>query len=580
VVTATASGVVALRPGLEVLIEGSARIVEEVSPVSGTVMLQGPYGPEQWGIGRLLGQMRPGPGGEGCGGQRASLDDLSKVEVERLRVRVAHALEAATGFRSGDPARLAPGEPRPEYDPACTTKQQRYAAKAAELARLRPEEAQLLGVEQTGERTLRRLATACLDGGGLDGCIDRRQVRPSPGHIGIDEEITEAITAVRAECLHRSRVSMRTKERMVHQYVREKYGYDKAIPSYWTLRRVWREWFGPGGGRQRYVRSAEAVDTGAPIVILRPGQVIALDTTPAPVKVRDGVFGDPVTPYITLALDVFTRSIVAFRFTLVSDTSVDVGQVLRDVMVPLPMRPGWGQEMAWPYPGLPATIVAELAGYEVAALPFFCPETVTSDHGSVYKNHHIVEVERALGCDILPARAMRPTDKASVERTFGSIRSLLFEYLLGYTGVDPADRGVDPEADAVFTLGQLEHLTATWTVRVWQNRRLDQHAPPWAPDQRHSPNTLFAASLAKRGFALRMPSAAMYYGLLPKRHVTVHRKRGIKINGLWYDGAALDPYSAPRAGASMRASGNCTSIPATGARCSSKTRPPRRHPCE
>jgi hypothetical protein len=30
-------------------------------------------------------------------------------------------------------------------------------------------------------------------------------------------------------------------------------------------------------------------------------------------------------------------------------------------------------------------VVAELAGYEVAGLPFFPIETVTTDHGSVYK---------------------------------------------------------------------------------------------------------------------------------------------------------------------------------------------------
>jgi hypothetical protein len=39
--------------------------------------------------------------------------------------------------------------------------------------------------------------------------------------------------------------------------------------------------------------------------------------------------------------------------------------------------------MAWPYPGIPGTVVAELAGYEVAGLPFFPVETVTTDHGSV-----------------------------------------------------------------------------------------------------------------------------------------------------------------------------------------------------
>ena len=141
--------------------------------------------------------------------------------------------------------------------------------------------------------------------------------------------------------------------------------------------------------------------------------------------------------------------------------------LLRDVLLPLPMRPDWGDEMEWPYPGVPAALVAEFAGHRVAGLPFFAPETVTSDHGSVYKSHHIVQVARRLGVDLLPARMMRPTDKAACERAFAGIQSLLLEFLLGYQGVDVADRGADPEGDAAWTLAEMGHLLATWIVKVF-----------------------------------------------------------------------------------------------------------------
>ncbi|MFJ1823080.1 hypothetical protein [Streptomyces sp. NPDC088139] len=259
---------------------------------------------------------------------------------------------------------------------------------------------------------------------------------------------------------------MKTKERLIHQFVREKFGPQVRVPHYTTLRKVWLEWFGAEGGRQRYVRCAAAVETGkAKIVVARPGQVVALDTTPLPVKVLDDVFGTPIAVHLTLALDVYSHSLVAFRLTPVSEASVEVAMLLRDVMLPLPMRPDWGEEVEWPYPGVPAALVAEFAGHKVAGLPFFAPETVTSDHGSVYKNHHIVAVARRLGIDLLPARAMRPTDKAACERAFAGIQSLLLEMLLGYRGVDVADRGVDPEGDAVWSLSQMENLLATWIVR-------------------------------------------------------------------------------------------------------------------
>ena len=126
------------------------------------------------------------------------------------------------------------------------------------------------------------------------------------------------------------------------------------------------------------------------------------------------MFGEPVTAWLTLALDLYTHSLVAFRLTLVSDTSVDVAMLLRDVMMPLPLREDWGQDMEWPYPGIPASLVASFAGHKVAALPFFAPKTVTTDHGSVYKNHHLIEVQRVIGAaSSLPGCCARPISRPS-----------------------------------------------------------------------------------------------------------------------------------------------------------------------
>ncbi|MEV1053827.1 hypothetical protein [Streptomyces sp. NPDC049887] len=320
-------------------------------------------------------------------------------------------------------------------------------AKVAELGAMDRREAKLLGLDRVSYRTLIRWDQK-REEHGLVGCADDRWLRESGGHPSITEEVREAIFAVRQETLHRSKVTMRTRERMIHQYVRETFrDREVEVPCYNTLRTVWHEWFGPGGSRQRYVRSGELPEKNGHVLVHRPGQVVALDTTVLPVMVRESVFGEPVKVHLTLAMDVHTHSLCAFRLTLVSDTSVDVAMLLRDVMPPLPMRDDWGEDLEWPYPGLPAAVVAEFAGHKVAGLPFFAPETETTDHGSVYRNHHLVEVERVVGCNILPARVLRPTDRQTVERAFGSIRSLLFEQLPGYTGIDAADRGADPEGD-------------------------------------------------------------------------------------------------------------------------------------
>jgi hypothetical protein len=319
------------------------------------------------------------------GRQRPRGEDLEGHDLDRARIRMAHLLEAETGYRSGSRYWARPGEPKPEYDPERTTLTERRRAKAAELKKLDRQEARQLGLEWVSERTLERMAVRHARHG-LMGLADGRWTPPLRGHRAVTEEVGEAIRAVHAECEHRSALSMKTKERMISRYVQEKFGPGVEVPHYTTLAKVWKEWFGPEGARQRYIRSAAALETGKAIVVItRPGQVVALDTTPLPVKVLDDVFAAAISVHLTLALDAFSHSLVAFRLTPVAESSVEVAMLLRDVLLPLPMRPDWGDEMEWPYPGVPAALVAEFAGHRVAGLPFFAPETVTSDHGSACK---------------------------------------------------------------------------------------------------------------------------------------------------------------------------------------------------
>ncbi|MGW4995434.1 transposase [Streptomyces mirabilis] len=547
-----ARAVLDLSPGAGVVLDGTQWTVERREPQLGRVQLVASDGVRQQVSFRFLANhpdcrpsSRTASAGADRGRQSKTVEDLKKGRRELVELRMAHLLEVATGFRSGDRLRPGPGEPKPEYDPDATTLTGRRRAKVAELRAMDRQQAKLLGLDAVSLHTLIRWETGRRRFG-LIGCADDRWLRESGGHPAVTEEVREAILAVREETLRGAKVSMRTKDRMIRQYVRETFDskdpdtgeapeQSTKVPSYRTLCRVWKEWFGPGGARQRYARSAELPVKNGHVVVHRPGQVVALDTTVLPVMVRDGVFGDPIKPHLTIALDTYTHSLVAFRLTLVSDTAVDVAMLLRDVMMPLPMRADWGDELEWPYPGLPAAVVSEFAGHKVAGLPFFTPETVTTDHGAVYRNHHLVEVQRVLGCNILPSRVLRPQDKAACERAFGTCRQLLFELLTGYTGVDIADRGADPAADAVLTVDEMEHLIATWIVKIWQTRQLGEYAPSWDPDGVHSPNSLFAASFAQAGLAMEIPSPELFYELLPAHYVRIDARRGVKIRGLWYD---------------------------------------------
>lgn len=543
---ATAQGLMQIAPGKRITLNGVEWQVASVEGQFGRLTLADETGRVEvrsfrWLINHPDLRVVRDPQAKGSPGvslQSRSVADLSADQLARARIRAEHVLETATGFRSGHPARARPGEPRPAYDPARTTLTQRRFAKAAEMKAIPPQEAALLGLQGLSARTLERL-TPLSNESLLLACADGRWTRRRVGHWKVTEEIREAIFAVREECKDRARITMASRYRLMHQYMRERFPDfpTTKIPSRFTLAVVWEEWFGSDGARQRYRRTADAAEergVSGRVVVYRPGQVIALDSTPLPVKLRETVFGDAVDATLTLALDLYTHALPAFRLTLKSDTSVDVAMLLRDVMIPLPMREGWGQEMEWPYAGVPADIIAEFAGHRVAALPFFAPETITTDHGGPYRNHDLVEAERELGCTILPARVMRATDKFAVERAFASAQTMLFEHLLGFTGTDVADRGDDPERDAALTLTQAEHAIATWIVQIWQNHKLGEYAPSWGPGEDHSPNTLFAASMLQGGFSLDLPEPSLYYRVLRKHHVMIHPRRGVKILGLWY----------------------------------------------
>ncbi|MFH9349707.1 transposase [Kitasatospora sp. NPDC017646] len=549
-------GLLILTPGVQLELNSGTWTVEEIEPHLGRVVLVAGDGERQRRPLRWL-MNHPGlralpsadaPSRSSSSRRSAVLSDLTDDQLKRARIRAEHVLEAETGYRGGHFSRTLPHEPRPAYDPATTTLSERRRAKSEELQGLVASEAEALGLRFMSERTLRRLSRYSGEDLVL-ACADGRWLRAGGGHPSITEEIREAIFAVREEFLRRSRMSMLARHRLMHQYVHEVFPEFplEDVPGRTAFTAVWREWFGPDGSRQRYVRTAQVAEAGRRMVVHRPGQVVALDSTPLPVKVRESVFGEPVSVVLSLALDLYTHSIVAFRLTLVSDTSVDIAMLLRDVMMPLPMREGWDQDMEWPYPGVPATLVAEFAGHRVAALPFFAPETVTTDHGGPYRNHHIVAAERALGCSILPARTLRAHDKFAVERAFSSIKTLLLEHLLGFTGTDVADRGADPEADAVLTMIQMEHVIATWIVKIWQNRVLGEYAPSWGPGEKHSPNSLFAAAIQQSGLDLEIPDPKLYYKILPAHHVKIHQGRGVKILGLWYYDAVLgeDRFKGP-----------------------------------
>jgi hypothetical protein len=106
----------------------------------------------------------------------AMLAVLPKAERDRVTALQAHLLELTTSYRSGDPARAEPGEPRPEFELRRSV-EDRVAAKAADL-----------GVSQRSVwKYLRRWREQGL------GLVDGRSKRLSNPLAGLDHRIVDAV---------------------------------------------------------------------------------------------------------------------------------------------------------------------------------------------------------------------------------------------------------------------------------------------------------------------------------------------------------------------------------------------------
>ncbi|MFE2729208.1 hypothetical protein [Kitasatospora sp. NPDC059327] len=238
-----------LAPGNELIIDGAEWMVETFEPQVGKVVLVPADGPS-WHT--SVRELMP-------------MTDLTPQKQRLTLLRLAHLNEVETGSLSGDPLLAGPAEPRPQYDPDTTTLTQHRQAKAEELrltAVENPDQAAALGLQRAGYRTLIRWDMNRRRFGPV-GLADDRWLREATGHR-ISPAVRDALFAVRAKTLHRSKLSAKDRDRLIHQYVRATFGPDESVPSYTMLRTVWKEWFGSSGARQRYLRSAARAQEAPP----------------------------------------------------------------------------------------------------------------------------------------------------------------------------------------------------------------------------------------------------------------------------------------------------------------------------
>lgn len=464
---------------------------------------------------------------------------LSDVQLREAAVLLGHLNEAWFGYRSGDPGRPWPDEPRPGFDPEQTTLRRRVEAKAAELG------CSVGKLHQKRGDLLRRGVLALVDG---------RAARSTTGS-GIDPRVREVIIAEAKVLADGSDLrKMQFRARVASRLARES-GQPLELPaSRQTFNRIVDEVLRSTGlfrlpaKSRRSAQSAPAEGLGS-LVAERPGEYVAIDTTRLDVFAIDPFTFQWVGLDLTAALDVCTRSILAFRLTPFSTQGVDLALLLSDLLSPMPVDGRWPADVPYPYCGVPENLVLRAfelpAGTALAPRPTVRPGTVVIDRGRNYQSVAFMAACEYLRINVQSARPYRGSDKGWIERLFRTMRERLLEALPGYTGPNVLSRGKQIEADAVYFTHELEAIIGRWIAVDYQCRPHDGLRVPEAPHLRLSPNEAYEEAVARAGFLFVPRDPSLHLRLLPVEARVIGRA-GVEIGGLTYDSPALDPYRQQR----------------------------------
>ncbi|WP_102128367.1 DDE-type integrase/transposase/recombinase [Deinococcus planocerae] len=455
--------------------------------------------------------------------------------------REEHVLEVLTGFRSGRRHPGRPEEPLPAFDPASTPLlKDRIDAKAA-----------VLGVNR---RQVERWLQQYRDSGHHPfGLIDRRSVRLSnrlgaqaPAladallRVAKDLEDASDVTFIRIRELVEDRLEHLASKGLIEPV---------KLPHQTTFIRLVDE-FAPQLSRHAKRRRSEASRGQkrpfGKVVATRPGQLVVIDISPFDILVLSEVDGQPIRLRLVLAIDLYTRAIVAADLLETELKGVDVSSLLLDIVFPTLWHPSWPvlpEEARLPYVGIPEAILLQAHGLPdesvLANVPPMLPDAVVVDNGKVFLSSQFRELCRRLGCDIILARPLKGSDKAHIERLFLHVRTSLAERLKGYVGPHVLARG--SRVAAFHFRFEVKYEVLRWITEYYNRRSHEGLAHPRLPKAKLSPVEMYDLGLAHAGY-LTIPLGRDAYYLALRSVTRIIGDEGIRVDGRYHDSDVLNPY--------------------------------------
>ncbi|MCG7413471.1 Mu transposase C-terminal domain-containing protein [Microbacterium aurum] len=442
-----------------------------------------------------------------------------------------HLLEAFQGIPM-DPTAIGP---RPQYNPAATTQEQRIASKITEmagtsLARSRKALFNFWNVYRSHgvagldarmhRKGTRRLAIAKADPrlvAVIDRVLDDRRDMPTTTrrHCALlVRRMLESMYPGDSVC----DIKGTTLQGYINERDAGRYSFDKA-----TTRRTAAN----SPDRQHFSGNA-----------FRLGAVCEIDSTLLDVQVWDDK-GNTYRPTATVLFDVASRVPLAWAIHADSPNGFDHALLLARAIVGRKAIPGSAAAVLSGSATLPVALMKQVNPYlddDSLAVPWIFPHAITIDGGADFRSATFEAACRAFGITLVLAPPNTPTVKPHVERNFGTTSTSFATWLAGATGSSVANRGKRDKP--TLTLDSVRLAFETWITTVYLNTQHGGLKSPLFPGREWTPNQMYAA-LFEVGPGVQLPFRAEdFFALLPTKPRVISSE-GIELDNRTYDSPLL-----------------------------------------
>lgn len=253
-----------------------------------------------------------------------------------------------------------------------------------------------------------------------------------------------------------------------------------------------------------------------------PLAVVQMDHTQLDIILVDDIHRRPIgRPWITLAMDVFSRMVLGFYISFDPPGAASTGLCLAHAILP---KEEWLAERDvqgdWPCWGL--------------------PKTVHVDNAKEFRGTMLQRACGQYGIEIEWRPVARPQFGGHVERLLGTLAKEI-RALPGATFSNPKERGkYDSDEQAAFTFSEFEAWLTTYIVQVYHQRT--HSALNMAPLEKYKEGVLGTTERPGVGIPARVSDAErLRLDFMPFVERTI-QDYGVKINGIRYCHDVLRPW--------------------------------------